>query len=50
MQRGGWGKAGGEWSLVYLVHSIKKIYAKIMAKEGELDDLTRELAVVYNGV
>ncbi|GAI53644.1 unnamed protein product, partial [marine sediment metagenome] len=26
-------QASGEWSLVCLVHSIKKIYAKIMSKE-----------------
>jgi len=44
----GSGKAGGEWTLVYLVHNIKKIYAKIMAKGGELDSLTRELEAVYN--
>ncbi len=25
-------KAGGEWTLVCLVHNIKKIYARIMAK------------------
>ncbi len=41
-------KAGGEWTLVCLVHSIKKIYAKIMAKGDELDSLTRELASAYN--
>lgn len=41
-------KAGGEWTLVCLVHNIKKIYARIMAKGGELDDLTGELAVAYN--
>ena len=40
--------AGGEWTLVCLVHNIKKIYAKIMAKGGELDSLTRELQAVYN--
>ena len=41
-------KAGGEWTLVCLVHNIKKIYARIMAKGGELDDLTGELQVAYN--
>ena len=41
-------KAGGEWTLVCLVHNIKKIYAKIMAKGGELDSLTRESQAVYN--
>jgi len=41
-------KAGGEWALVCLVHNIKKIYARIMAKGGELDDLTRELQAAYN--
>ena len=41
-------KAGGEWTLVCLVHNIKKIYARIMAKGGELDSLTRELAAAYN--
>jgi len=42
-------KAGGEWTLVCLIHNIKKIYVRIMAKEGgELDDLTRELQAVYN--
>ena len=42
-------KAGGEWTLVCLVvHNIKKIYARIMAKGGELDDLTRELQAAYN--
>ena len=40
-------KAGGEWTLVCLVHNIKKIYAKIMTKGGELDSLTRELQAVY---
>lgn len=33
-------KAGGEWTLICLVHNIKKIYARIMAKGGELHDLT----------
>jgi len=33
-------KADGEWTLVCLVHNIKKIYARIMAKGGELDALT----------
>ena len=28
-------KAGGEWTLVCLVHNIKKIYARIMVKGGE---------------
>ncbi len=41
-------KAGGEWTLVCLVHNIKKIYAKIVAKGGELDSLTRELEAIYN--
>jgi len=41
-------KAGGEWTLVCLVHNIKKIYARIMAKGGGLDDLTRELQAAYN--
>ena len=41
-------KASGEWTLVCLVHNIKKIYAKIMAKGGDLDDLTRELQAAYN--
>ena len=41
-------KAGDEWTLVCLVHNIKKIYARIMAKGGELDDLTRELQAAYN--
>ena len=41
-------KAGGEWTLVCLVHNIKKIYAKIVAKWGELDSLTRELEAIYN--
>jgi transposase len=41
-------KAGGEWTLVCLVHNIKKIYARIMAKGGELGDLTRELVAIYN--
>ena len=41
-------KADGEWTLVCLVHNIKKIYARIMAKGGELDDLTRELQAAYN--
>jgi hypothetical protein len=35
-------KAGGEGTLVCLVHNIKKIYARIMAKGGEMDDLTRK--------
>ena len=33
--------------LVCLVYRIKKIYAKIVAKEGELDGLTGELRVAY---
>ena len=41
-------KAGGEWTLVCLVHNIKKIYAKILAKGGELDELTRELQAAYD--
>ena len=36
-------KAGGEWTLVCLVHNMKKIYARIMARGGELDGLTEEL-------
>jgi hypothetical protein len=40
--------AGGEWTLVYLVHNIKKVYARIMTKWGEMDDLTRELQAAYN--
>jgi hypothetical protein len=41
-------KAGSEWTLVCLVHNLKKIYADIMAKGGETDDLTRELQAAYN--
>ncbi len=41
-------KAGGEWTLVCLGHNIKKIYAKIVAKRGELDSLTGELQSAYN--
>jgi hypothetical protein len=41
-------KAGGEWTLVCLVHNIKKIYARIMAKGDETADLTRELQAAYN--
>ena len=41
-------KAGGEWTLVCLVYNIKKIYARIMAKGGEFDDLTRELQAAHN--
>jgi transposase len=41
-------KAGGEWTLVCLVHNIKKIYARIMAKRGEFDDLARELQAAHN--
>jgi len=44
----GLGKAGGEWTLVCLVHNFKKIYARIMAKGDESDDLIRELQVAYN--
>jgi hypothetical protein len=44
----GSGKAGGEWTLICLVHNTRKIYAKIMAKGGELYSLRRELQVVYN--
>src|SRR4030042_6859358 len=44
----GLGKAGGEWTLVCLVHNIKRIYARIMTKGGELDDLTRKLEVMHN--
>jgi|GEM_PF-4423436 len=39
-------KADGELALVCLVHNVKKIYAGIMAKGGELDNLTGELQVV----
>jgi hypothetical protein len=41
-------KAGGEWMLVCLVHNIKKIYARIRAKGGELHSLTRELQAACN--
>ncbi|MBT9143233.1 MAG: hypothetical protein DDT29_01632 [Dehalococcoidia bacterium] len=41
-------KADGEWTFLYLVHNIKKIYARTMAKGGELDDLRGELRVAYN--
>ncbi|PIU23512.1 MAG: hypothetical protein CO103_02400 [Chloroflexi bacterium CG_4_9_14_3_um_filter_45_9] len=41
-------KAGGEWSLVCLVHNIKKIYGKIISKGGEQHNLTRELQATYN--
>lgn len=41
-------KADGEWTLVCLAHNIKKIYARIMAKEDELDDLTGKLQVACN--
>lgn len=44
----GWDKTGSEWTLVCLVHNIKKIYARIMAKGGELYDLPRELQATYN--
>jgi len=47
---GGLDKAGGEWALICMVHNIKKIYAKIMAKGGELDGLTTELQATYNPV
>ena len=36
-------KAGGEWTLVCLVHNIKKTYTKIIAKGGKLHDLTLAL-------
>ena len=36
------------WTLVCLVHNIEETYARIMAREGELDDLTGELQVVCN--
>jgi hypothetical protein len=36
-------KVGGEWVSVWLVHNIKEIYARTMAKGGGLDDLTGEL-------
>ena len=45
---GGLDKASGEWTLVCLVHNIRKIYAKIMAKGGALDSLTRGLEAMYN--
>ena len=41
-------RSGGEWTLVCLVHNIKKIHARIMAKGGEFDDLIRELQAAYN--
>jgi len=41
-------RAGGEWTLVCLVHNIKKIHAKIMAKGGKMHDLTGELQTAYN--
>jgi hypothetical protein len=40
-------KAGGEWTLVCLVHNIKKIYARIRAKGGDRDGLSRELQAAY---
>jgi hypothetical protein len=39
----GLSKAGGDWTLACLVHNTKQIYAKIRAKGGETDELTREL-------
>ena len=46
------GNASSERTLgrgvVCLLHNIKKIYAGIMAKRGELYDLTGELQVAYN--
>lgn len=42
------GKAGGEWTLVCLMHNINKIYANIMVKPGELHDLTSELHTARN--
>lgn len=41
-------KAGGERTLVCLVHNIKEMYTKIRAKGGELHDLTRELQAAHN--
>ena len=46
-------KVGGEWTFLkqvqdLLVHNIKKIYARIMVKGGEMHDLTRELQAVHN--
>ena len=41
-------KADGEWTLVCLVHNIEEIPARIMTREGELDDLTGELQVICN--
>jgi len=39
-------KAGGEWTLVCLVHNIKKICARIMARGGDtLGQLVREMYV-----
>jgi hypothetical protein len=43
-------KAGGEWTLVCLVHNIKKTYARIRAKGRETDDLTRELQATCSPV
>jgi hypothetical protein len=42
----GSGKASGEWTLVCLVHNIKKIYARIRAKGW--GELKRELQAAYN--
>ena len=44
-------KTDGEWTLVCLVNNIKRIYTRIIAKGGEMDEmdgLTRELQVAYN--
>jgi len=34
--------------LMYLLHDTKKNYARIMAKGGEFDDLTRELQAAHH--
>jgi hypothetical protein len=41
-------KAGDEGTLVCLVHNIRKIYARIMAKRDETDGLIREIQAAYN--
>jgi hypothetical protein len=41
-------KAGDEWTLVCLVHNIRKIYARIIAKGDETDGLIREVQAAYN--
>ena len=47
-QIGGLGKASGKWSLACLVHNIRKICAKVMAKGDDLDSLTGKLEAAYN--